>query len=173
MMKVDDYMSISTILSSLDNLEKLHRSLLQLAYDKTALIKNGDMEALDQLLKDEQAHVAAIAQMDVQRQNAVAEYLTDQGRSVPTGPTVADVLDAASDEDATKLVEARDRLLHAIHDLKWQNDLNQKLTYQSLQFVNLSLDMVRPQPESVNYSKTEISGKDQQSKDKPSFDSHA
>ena len=53
-------MSITTILSSLDNLEKLHRSLLRLAYDKTALIKNGDMEGLDQLLKDEQAHLAAI-----------------------------------------------------------------------------------------------------------------
>ena len=57
-------MSITTILSSLDNLEKLHRSLLRLANDKTALIKSGDMEGLDQMLKDEQAHLAAITQMD-------------------------------------------------------------------------------------------------------------
>ncbi len=76
-------MSITTILTSLNNLEKLHRSLLRLAYDKTALIKNGDMEGLDQMLKDEQAHLAAIMQMDGQRQRAVAQYLTDQGRSVP------------------------------------------------------------------------------------------
>ena len=55
-------MSITTILASLDSLEKLHRSLLRLAYDKTQLIKNGDMEGLDQLLKDEQAHLAAIVQ---------------------------------------------------------------------------------------------------------------
>ena len=117
------------------------------------------MEELDQLLKDEQAHLAAIVQMDNQRQRDVAQYLTDQGRSVPLNPTVADLLDAAPEADKKSLEEARDRLLHAIHDLKWQNDLNQKLTYQSLQFVNLSLDMVRPRPESVNYSKTEINGR--------------
>ena len=53
-------MSLTTIMSTLDNLEKLHRSLLRLANDKTALIKSGDMEGLDQMLKDEQAHLAAI-----------------------------------------------------------------------------------------------------------------
>lgn len=165
-------MSITTILTTLDNLEKLHSSLLRLAYDKTAHIKSGDMEALDQLIKDEQAHLAAISQMDVGRQTAVVEYLTNQGQSVPLHPTVADVLKVATSVDRTKLEEARDRLLHAIHDLKWQNDLNQKLTYQSLQFVNLSLDMVRPRPESVNYSKTEIEGQ-RQSKEQTTFDTNA
>ena len=165
-------MSITTILTSLDNLEKLHRSLLRLAYDKTAVIKSGDMEGLDQLLKDEQSHLAAILQTEGQRQRDVAQYLTDQGRSVPANPTVADLLIVASETDKQSLTEARDRLLHAIHDLKWQNDLNQKLTYQSLQFVNLSLDMVRPQSESVNYSKTEINGK-KVSKKKTTFDSQA
>ena len=171
-MKVADNMSITKILATLDNLEKIHRSLLSLAYDKTEIIKNGDMEALDQLLKGEQAHLAAISQMDVQRQTAVTDYLTDQGRSVPVNPTVSDVLSITPEEERTRLEEARDRLLHAIHDLKWQNDLNQKLTYQSLQFVNLSLDMVRPQPESVNYTKTEVKGR-AQSNEQTTFDSQA
>ena len=165
-------MSITTILTSLDSLEKLHRSLLRIAYDKTALIKSGDMEGLDQLLKDEQAHLAAIIQMDGQRQRDVAQYLTDQGRSVSLNPTVTDLLDVVPEADKKSLEEARDRLLHAIHDLKWQNDLNQKLTYQSLQFVNLSLDMVRPRPESANYSKTEING-NKVSKEQTTFDTNA
>jgi len=165
-------MSITTILTTLDNLEKLHSSLLKLAYDKTALIKNGDMDGLDELIKGEQAHLAAIAQMDNKRQVEVAEYLTNQGRSVPLQPTVADVITAAKEAESKQLEEARDRLLHAIHDLKWQNDLNQKLTYQSLQFVNLSLDMVRPRSEAVNYSKTEVKGRPQ-SKDQPTFDTNA
>lgn len=165
-------MSITIILASLDSLEKLHRSLLRLAYDKTGLIKNGDMDKLDQLLKDEQAHLAAIVQMDTQRQLTVSRYLTDQGRSVSLSPTVTDLLDVVPVADKKSLEEARDRLLHAIHDLKWQNDLNQKLTYQSLQFVNLSLDMVRPRPESVNYSKTEINGR-QVSKKQTTFDTNA
>ena len=165
-------MPINKILSSLDSLEKLHRSLLRLAYEKTAIIKNGDMVKLDQLLKEEQSHLAAIVQMDNQRQLAVTQYMTDQGRSVPINPTVADLLGAAPEADKKSLEEARDRLLHAIHDLKWQNDLNQKLTYQSLQFVNLSLDMVRPTTESVNYSKPEING-NKTAQEQVTFDSKA
>lgn len=165
-------MSITTIIASLDTLEKLHRSLLRLAYDKMALIKKGDMEGLDQLLKDEQAHLAAITQMDVQRQRDVIQYMSDQGKPVRKDPTITDLLDTVPEAERKLVEEARDRLLHAIHDLKWQNDLNQKLTYQSLQLVNLSLDMVRPRPESVNYSKTEINGK-KASKEQTTFDSHA
>jgi len=165
-------MSITTILASLDSLEKLHRSLLRLAYDKTGLIKNGDMDKLDQLLKDEQAHLAAIVQMDNQRQLTVSHYLTDQGRSASLNPTVTDLLDVVPEAYRKSLEEAKDRLLHAIHDLKWQNDLNQKLTYQSLQFVNLSLDMARPRLEAVNYSKPEINGRNV-SKEQPTFDTNA
>ena len=95
-------MSITTILSSLDNLEKLHRSLLRLANDKTALIKNGDMEGLDQTAERRASPFGSHHQMDGQRQRAVAQYLTDQGRSVPANPTVADLLEAAPEADKTK-----------------------------------------------------------------------
>lgn len=172
-MKVADNMSIQPILAALNNLEKMHTSLLSLAHEKTALIKDGDMAALDQLLKDEQAHLAAIAQIEQQRQLAVADYLKKQGRFVSENPTISDVESAVqSTSEKESLVEAKDRLLHAIHDLKWQNDLNQKLTYQSLQFVNLSLDMVRPQSESITYSKNEISGKIE-TRQQRTFDSQA
>ncbi|MDS9470324.1 flagellar protein FlgN [Sporosarcina pasteurii] len=166
-------MSIQPILAALTNLEKMHSSLLSLAHDKTAVIKEGDMAALNQLLKDEQAHLAAIAQIEQQRQLAVADYLKKQGRFVSENPTISDVLSAVqSTSEKESLTEAKNRLLHVIHDLKWQNDLNQKLTYQSLQFVNLSLDMVRPQQEAVTYSKNEISGK-LEMRTRPTFDSQA
>lgn len=173
-MKVGTTMSITSILALLDNLEKLHKSMLRLANDKTSIITKGDMEGLDQLLKDEQSHLAGIAQTEKQRQNAVAEYLTEQGKPVPPSPTVTDLFDVVTEEEKTALEEVRTRLLHTIHDLKWQNDLNQKLTFQSLQVVNLSLDLMRPQAGTgtVNYSKTEIDGRNIP-KDRTSFDSQA
>ncbi|MCM3743887.1 flagellar protein FlgN [Sporosarcina luteola] len=165
-------MSIETILSILDNLEKLHKSLLRIANEKTALIKNGDINGIDQLMKEEQAHLAAIVQIDIDRQKAVIAYLKGQGRPVPMNPTISNLIEATPEPENKPLVEAKERLLHAIHELKWQNELNQKLTYQSLQFVNLSLDMVRPRLESATYSKTEITGR-KGTKDIPNFDSQA
>lgn len=166
-------MAIQPILAALDNLEKMHTSLLSLANEKTTLIKEDNMAGLDELLKGEQAHLAAINQIERQRQQAVADYLKKQGRNASEGATISDVIqNVQSTEEKQKLVEAKDRLLHVIHDLKWQNDLNQKLTYQSLQFVNLSLDMVRPQQEAMNYSKGEIQGANE-SKKRATFDSQA
>ncbi|HBJ01524.1 MAG TPA: flagellar protein FlgN, partial [Lysinibacillus sp.] len=60
-------MSVEAINSTLTMLERMHKSLLELALKKTEIIKAGDIEALDQLLKDEQAHVAAIEKLEQQR----------------------------------------------------------------------------------------------------------
>jgi hypothetical protein len=38
-----------------------------------------------------------------------------------------------------------------ITELKERNQLNQQLIHQSLQFVHLTLDMLAPQPASINY----------------------
>lgn len=163
-------MSITPILEAMNHLDKLHKSLLGLSLKKTELIKTGDMEGLDQLLKDEQKHVAAISQLETQRQQKVMEYLQAKGFA-DAEPTVASVIETATTEEQAKLEQVRDELLRTISDLKWQNDLNQKMTYQSLQFVNLSLDMLRPTPASINYSKDDI--KRAKSAGNSTFDSQA
>ncbi|WP_342600354.1 flagellar protein FlgN [Psychrobacillus sp. FSL H8-0483] len=164
-------MSIEKILQALDKLDMLHKSLLEVAYKKTEAIKTGDMDSLDQLLKDEQAHVAGISQLELQRQQEVTDYLRAKGIAPTDNPTVAHVLENTNtDEEKTLLGAARKNLLLTIETLKYQNDLNQKLTLQSLQFVNLTLDMLRPKPDQINYSKNEVKGP---SKEKTYFDSQA
>lgn len=166
-------MSIEKIISILSKLEKMHKSLLELAYQKTELIKVGNMEELDTMLKNEQAHVAAIEQLEQQRQMMVTEYLGAKGIALSDNPTVVDVIDAAeSEQEKTELKEVRKRLLRTIDDLRKQNDLNQKLVFQSLQFVNMTLDLLRPRPEQINYSGKEVQGMQKVNK-KTYFDSQA
>lgn len=146
-------MSVQPIVTILEKLEKMHISLLELAYQKTELVKNGDMEELNTMLKNEQSHVAAIETLEKQRQQMVTDYLRAKGIVLAEPTTVADVIDAADQENERQhLEEVRNRLMSVIDDLRKQNDLNQKLVFQSLQFVNVTLDMMRPQPEQINYS---------------------
>lgn len=149
----------------------LHKSLLEIAYKKTEAIKTGDMDSLNQLLKDEQAHVAGISQLEQQRQLEVTDYLRAKGIAPIDNPTVVHVLENTNtEEEKEQLSAARKQLLLTLETLKNQNDLNQKLTLQSLQFVNLTLDMLKPKPDQINYSKSEVRGP---SKDKTYFDSQA
>ena len=153
-------MSIANIVATLEKLEKMHKSLLELALAKTEYIKQGDMEKLDQLIKNEQAHVAAINTLEQQRQSMVTDYLRAKGIALTDTPSVADVINAAENNESKEaLVNVRERLVTLLNQLKTQNDLNQKMVLNSLQFINVSLDAMRPQrTEQFNYSGAEIRG---------------
>lgn len=139
-------MSAEALSAELEKLLKLHQSLLELAGKKTDIIKNGDMEALNQLLKEEQNHIAAIEQVERERQKlakAIAPTMVQ--------PKVSDCLQYVSELEQEKLLEGTDKLKHVMNALKEQNYLNQQLLHQSLQFVNVSMNLIMPQPKNINY----------------------
>ncbi|TQE91421.1 flagellar protein FlgN [Ureibacillus terrenus] len=146
-------MSIQPILSILEKLEKMHKSLLDYAHQKTELVKHNDVDELNNILKIEQSHVAAIEQLEAQRQEKVKEYFRAKGLKVSGPPTVAELMEAVEDEEERRrLADVRSRLMNVIEALKRQNELNQQLILNSLQFVNVTLNMLRPQAEPINYS---------------------
>lgn len=154
-------MSVENIISTLEKLERMHKSLLELANTKTEFIKANDMEQLDHMLKTEQAHVAAIETLEQQRQAMVTDYLQAKGIAFTDIPTVAQVIDATDGPDKQALQAVRERLVALLTELKKRNDLNQRLVFQSLQFVNLTLDMLQPQRQQAstfNYSGAEVRG---------------
>lgn len=166
-------MSVQPIISILEKLEKMHQSLLQLAHQKTELVKKGDMEGLDSIIKNEQSHVAAIEVFEKQRLQMVTDYLRAKGIALSDTPTVAHVIEAAeTDIERNQLEDIKNQLKSVIDDLRKQNELNQKLVFQSLQFVNMSLDMLRPSQEEINYSGKSTRGETAAPK-KSIFDSQA
>lgn len=154
-------MTMTPILETLNKLERMHRSLLELTKQKTEYVKVGDMEQLDALLKKEQMHVAAIETLEKQRQQQVAEWLQAKGIQTPDTPTMTDVIEASEGDERQQLEQLRESLLAVVNELKERNLLNQKLVMQSLQFVNFSLDMLKPQrhqTNTFNYSGDEVRG---------------
>lgn len=164
-------MSVEKMISTLTTLEKMHKSLLELALKKTDFIKAGDMDAISELLKNEQAHVAAIDKLELQRQQLAIDFF---GSS--TDGTVSAIIEKLTDgPEKDQLTAIRERFIDLLSRLKEQNDLNQKLTFQSLQFVNMTLEMMRPQQaqaQTMNYSGDEVRGTAQVNK-KSYFDSQA
>lgn len=166
-------MSVQSIITILERLEKLHKSLLELSYQKTEIVKKGDMAELDNMLKNEQSHVAAIETLEKQRQQVVNEYLNEKGILQADKQTIVDVIEVVeNEEERTQLQAVRNRLMLVVDDLRKQNELNQKLVFQSLQFVNMTLDLLRPKPDQINYSGKEARG-DNAVQKKSYFDSQA
>lgn len=148
------------IIQNLTNLVRMHKSLLDLATKKTDIIVESNMEELDALIKKEQAHVAAIEQLERQRQQLVTDYLAAKGSAPSLTPTVAELIEAADAPNKAKIQTIREELLTIIEALRAKNELNQKMVYQSLQMVNMTLELMRPRPaaqaDTMNYSSKEV-----------------
>ncbi|WP_102273786.1 flagellar protein FlgN [Cytobacillus massiliigabonensis] len=139
-------MSAELLIASMEKLCKLHKSLYELAIKKTDIIKTGDMDALDQLLKDEQSHIAAIDRMEKERQKLAKVIVPHIDQ-----PTVSDCIENFAAAEQEKVMNATNELIQLVLRLKEQNYLNQQLVHNSLQFVNVSMSLLWPQPENINY----------------------
>ncbi|WP_080843986.1 flagellar protein FlgN [Cytobacillus gottheilii] len=141
-------MSATALITAMENLLKLHKSLNELAIKKTDIIKAGDMPALDQMLKDEQSHVAAIEKMEQLRQAACSKVVQQQEK-----PTLEDCLPFLEEDIKSKALTLKDSLVTEVEALQERNQLNQQLIYQSLQFVNMSMSLLQPQSmQNFNYT---------------------
>lgn len=117
------------LMALLDRHLTLHRHLLQLAYQKTDVLKRGDMDGLMQLIQKEQTAIAAIQQLERERAQLVAAW-SDGGHPL----TLADCLPKMDEEERQKAEQLASELLDVINELQAVNELNGQLIRQSLQW---------------------------------------
>ncbi|MBM7570247.1 flagellar protein FlgN [Aquibacillus albus] len=162
-------MSVKPIVEALDKLTQLHQSLLKLSKDKTESLKKGSIDQLQALLVQERKHVQAINQLEEKRMKLVENWaITNQ--LDPAAINVSSMLEILKqDSDKELLKNATTQLAEIMVELKQQEKLNQELTQQSLQFVQLTMDMISPTLRNMNYGNSAK----QQSNNRSVFDSKA
>ena len=161
-------MSGYKLISLLENLVKLHKSLNKIAIKKTDILKSGDIDALQPLLKEENKHVLAIRQLDQERSKLVEKIVKK------SDATLSSILPHVNIEEREQLQSVKLKLTEEINKLRSQNSLNQKLIEQSLSFVNLSMDLLMPEPEEYVYDRPDQQTVDDLKGQGPSiFDSKA
>jgi flagellar biosynthesis/type III secretory pathway chaperone len=140
-------MSAKQLIELLEKHVKLHKGLLELAKKKTEVLKKGDMEDLAGIMKEEQKYMTAINQIERERIQVVEAMVSGEEER-----TLTACISRTEGTERTILEKLRDELSAVILELKNINLLNQQLTKQSLQFVNMTLDMVMPEPQNMNYA---------------------
>ncbi|WP_099159875.1 flagellar protein FlgN [Virgibacillus ndiopensis] len=148
-------MSVQNIIQSLEKLVTLHESLLVVSKQKTEVIKEGSVEKLQPLLIKERKHVQVLEQAEVKRQQEVDKWFTHQKISKENA-TITGILEVILDVDERNELEKKTiTLTKVITSLKQQEQLNQALIQQSMQFIQLSLDMMNPSIKNMNYGNKE------------------
>ncbi|MFD2679308.1 flagellar protein FlgN [Bacillus seohaeanensis] len=159
------------LLTVLEKIVKLQKSLHQIALKKTDILKADDIEALGQLMKDELKHIKAIEMVNGEREQ-IQRQLANELLLPPTNITISQLLKSSMLKDKESLRKLQVKLVKQTQSLKEINEFNQQLLQQSLNFVNLNLDLVLGQQESGNYTDNS-SNEEEESTSRSLFDSKA
>lgn len=140
------------LLTNLDELTEHHEMLISISKSKTEQIKSGDMDNLSKLLMQERKQLQAIVQSETKRQELVNQVFNEIGIG-QKDKTVSELMNHITNKEEQKqLDEAVTKLANSIIELKQTEQLNNELIQQSMQFVQLSLDMLQPSAQSINYT---------------------
>ncbi|GAA0318828.1 hypothetical protein GCM10008967_06750 [Bacillus carboniphilus] len=139
-------MSEQNLQTQLETLLQLHKQLLEAAQHKTEIVKKGDMDGLQQLLKQEQKLILEIDRAEKERQAISGELVPSVEK-----PTLEDCLPVLSQEQQNLLIQTREELRATIAEIEMHNNLNYELIQQSLHYVHVSLNLFHPKQEAINY----------------------
>lgn len=144
-------MSMKSIIEKLDKLTGIHQQLIQLSKGKTDLIKEGHVEKLQGHLVKERKLVQQLEKAENERKKVVDEWFLENGHSLHEA-TVTNMLEKIQVESEKEALEEHAvQLAEAIVQLKQQEQLNMELIQQSMQFVQLSIDLLSPSLKNINY----------------------
>lgn len=154
-------MSISTIITTLEKLATLHDYLYELTVRKAEVVKSNSLEDLQELTQEEKKFTKAIYQLEQQR------------AALSGDKTVSELAEAANETEREALLHLKDRLTGAIQSIQQQNELNQQLLNQSLQFISVTLNTLTQEPSAVTYEKGANIKKNTTTPTRSMFDSKA
>ena len=154
----------------MQRLVELHEELIQLSHSKREEIKRGDLDQLSKVLIQERKQVQLISQKETER-HEIVKGLFDEQQVTDQEYTMTNVLALVEDgNEREQLEKIMSKLINVIVELRDIEKLYNDLMIQSMQFVQLSLDLLQPSLSRMNYDNKKNS---QASSDQSVFDSRA
>ncbi|MGG1518944.1 flagellar protein FlgN [Paenibacillus oryzisoli] len=141
-------MSIQPLLDTMEKLQEAHEALLELTVLKTPVLVSNDIDQLNAIVNRENKWIRAIAEANQERIQVIGSYLISRGYNPNPKITVGDLIKVIfKAEEKQALMQAQQKLLATIEQLKEKNAINQQLIEQSLSFIDYSLDLIIGPPE--------------------------
>lgn len=142
---------VNDLIKIIQAMVSVHKKLNDLAFEKQDAVKTGDMKALEHVMQQEAPHIQQLRKLENTRMHIVSQWQENKGL-VKESVTIDQLLPLFPEKERNELEDWSTRLIEEIIRLKEQNDLNEQLLEDSLRFVNVTLDAMRPQNSFNNYS---------------------
>lgn len=130
---------IDELVKILSAMLSTYEDLYELQKRQTAVIIAGDMEKLQEILRQEDAIITSLGELERARSDIVMEIFRRGNWKEEISLTDIASLGIRRDE----LLEIQNRLKSVINDVSQQNSLNGKLVKQALEYIDRSIDAIK------------------------------
>ncbi|GIP35595.1 flagellar protein FlgN [Paenibacillus sp. J2TS4] len=145
-------MAIKQLVLILNRLTEVHEALLETGQEKKQAIIQNDVPLLNQLTSKENKLIKQMGQFEQQRTLVTNDFLLSKGYKASDRITVAEIAKLIFNaEEKGSLLEAQEKLVNVLHELKRVNEINQELVRQSLDFIEFSIDVMSGSEEEWSY----------------------
>lgn len=151
-------MAFTELIQSIDRLIQSHEQLLACTEEKTDVLVEGKTGELERVLLQEQKLIKRIEKEELLRMTATERYVKELGLA-ETDNHITKLLESTTDSvKQSELEQKTVKLVEVITELKRREAMNKELLVQSLQFVQLSLNTMRPTLNNLNYGTKQKTG---------------
>ena len=145
------------LINCLEQEEKEFERLLTLSQNKTPVIVNNDVAALEKITDEEQIIVSRISNLEAKRESVtkdIAEVINKDVEELK----LTTLIELMSNQPAERkrLSDVHDKLSATVKQVRQINENNAELIKHALEMVNFDLNIIqamRQAPETANYSK--------------------
>ncbi|MFD2615832.1 flagellar protein FlgN [Terrilactibacillus laevilacticus] len=137
----------------IESLIDAHDQLYALAVKKLEAIKIGDHHAVNELVIQEKPLIKSLARLESQREQLIKQSALELNMGERVSFSEWITLVSMNEEDKAMWDALHLRLAESVFNLKQANDLNQEMLRQSLQWIQLNLNLLQKKPKYSNYNK--------------------
>ncbi len=148
--------NVRRLIQALDNEKKVYEDVLYINRNKKEVLQAGDIKKLEDITKVEQKYIQTIIKLENEREKILAQLVKEL--KIRDIDSLLDLVDKLNPDEKQKLMESRNALKLLLSTVQSESSINQKLIQQSLDMVNLNIEMLTTNLESgTNYKSEGVS----------------
>lgn len=157
---------VATLILTLEKEQEIYEDVLAISKKKKAVLIDGKMKELELITKKEEQYVMSLIKVEEAREKTVQQLIDQLG--IPSVDSVSELMSHLEDKERLAVSQAKRGLQNTLKFVAIENEFNQKLIQQSLDLLEINLDMITDVSQSgTNY---EGSGSDETKEKKSLFD---
>ena len=144
---------VDQLVMALEKEEEIYNEILELFANKKSAIIDGDIKKLEKIVTEEKALAISLVKLDNIRIRIVNEILREN--NIESVDNITELSEYIDENSKKQILDLKSKLNVVINKVRSENEINNDLVKQQLDYINLNVDlMTNIDLGSNNYGKT-------------------